>query len=140
MKFTESKNYLDYMNAISSNDYPAARLALFACVNQPEFINNPIQHSYLLQLIGQVFFAEGDKERALQYYSESENVDKEGFLAKLEFAKFLARGVCDKSAAISKCQKIIADVSSKPFPESEDDFSSDWYIQNAQMIIDELQE
>lgn len=59
---------------------------------------------------------------------------------KLRFAKFVGRKLKDIDQAIQICTEIISSAEANPQSESEAESRSDWYIRNANELIDELKE
>jgi tetratricopeptide (TPR) repeat protein len=134
MKFSESADYMLYIDAKARGDIFSAKRAIEMCIVTPEFRSNRAQHAYLLQLMGKLYFDSGNTTEALQHYHRAEDVDPESLLVKLFFAKFLVEQLNDKQSAIAKCEQIISLALENPFPESDDDFGSAEYIEKAKTL------
>jgi len=89
------------------------------------------------QRLGSVLFRSGDEISSRVLFELSEELDKGSLLAKLDYAKFLIEHVNDRDAALRKCEEIIGEATVRPFEESEDDFSSEQYIEAASRLIRE---
>jgi tetratricopeptide (TPR) repeat protein len=142
MRFSENKNYLEYINQYASEQYKVARLAILRCIDELKAesasTDYPAQMSFLLQKTGDLFFLEGQTQEALSHYELSVLTDPDSLLAKYYFAKFLVEKVRDNDAALKKCDEIISIATDSPFPESDDDYGSSDYIKMAIELKDKL--
>jgi tetratricopeptide (TPR) repeat protein len=134
MNLAESPHYLLFIDAILKKDFDAAKAALLVCLNMPEFKEDPFDHVDILQTLGDVCFQEGDVEKALEYYRESEEINPNEVQDKYFFAKFLAEKIKDTSAAIAKCDQIIALAKKNPFPKIGDGYGSEDFIEKAEVL------
>src|SRR5215469_9642859 len=103
MRFSESSDYLAYIDARARGDLSAALRALRDCLKEKEFTLNPTQHAYLLQTIGDVHFQQGDQDLARTSYQRAEVIDPRSLLFKYNFALFLAEKIADRNEALTKC-------------------------------------
>jgi tetratricopeptide (TPR) repeat protein len=92
----------------------------------------------LIQRLGSLMFAGGDRNSALALYEVSLDLDEGSLLAKLEYAKFLWHEMGEAVLAREKCLEVIQAASSNPFPESDDDFGSDEYAEAANRLLNEI--
>ena len=134
MKYSESTDYLQHMHHKVNGDFGAAKESLKLCLDHPDFRNDPIQHADLLQRLGELCFLDGQVREALKYYEQSEQADPDSLLVKYYFAEFVGFRMGDKQSAIDKCDVIILEARSRPFPETEDDISSDAYLRKAEQL------
>jgi tetratricopeptide (TPR) repeat protein len=134
MKYSESSDYMDYAQSKARGDIASAKLSLAVCLSIPEFKNQPSQYADLLQRMGELCFLDGERERALKYYEESETADPNSLLVKYYRAEFLGSRVGDKKTAVAMCDRIVSIARDHPFAESEDDFSSEAYIAKAERL------
>ena len=131
MKFSDNQNYLEYMDHYAHEHYELARFAIYRCIEDLKTSPNSIQLSELLALTGKLFFMEGNVREAIHQYELSEAADSESLLPKYFFAKFLGEFLKDHIRAIQKCDEIIYFATRFPFPNTEDDYGSDDYINMA---------
>src|SRR5215210_3662965 len=94
----------------------------------------------LIQRLGTLLLAGGDRSSALALYEASEEIDDGSLLVKLEFAKFLWNEMKDGSLASRKCREIIQIAARNPFPETDGDFSSAEYSTAAWRLLNEIEE
>ena len=134
MKYSESSDYMVYAQCKAAGDIAGARVALMACLNHPEFKSQAAQYADLLQRMGELYFLEGQHQAALQYYRQSEIADRDSLLVKYYFAEFLGMVFGDKKSASDICDRIVSIARNNPFSESDDDFSSDAYIEKAEQL------
>jgi tetratricopeptide (TPR) repeat protein len=130
MKYSESRNYQDFIAYKAQGDFEGAKQALLRCLEELSD-KDRVQKADLLQRIGDLFFEQNDSTRALEYYDKSEATDPESLLAPYYYAKFLAEKLRSYESAIAKCDSIIARAKASPFAATEDDFSSDDYLRMA---------
>jgi tetratricopeptide (TPR) repeat protein len=134
MKYSDSTDYMNYAQSKARGDIAAAKRSLTACLNLAAFRNEPPQYADLLQRMGELCFLDGEIEKALKYYEESEGADPDSLLVKYYRAEFLGTRVGDKKGAIAICDRIISIARDCPSPESDDDFSSEAYIDKAERL------
>ena len=134
MKYSESSDYMDYVRSKATGDIAAAKASLAACLRQPALRTEPDQYADLLQRMGELCFLEGNREEAVSHYAESERANPKSLLVKYYRAEFLGKRIGDKRAAIEICDLIISIAHDEPFAETEDDFSSDAYVEKAQQL------
>lgn len=134
MNYSESGDYLKYGACMARDDLEGAKSALQKCLDDPRLNSDPIKHSDLLRRMGELQFDFGHKAEALWYFRAAEEADPQSLLMKLYFARFLARKMGDKEAAISHCELILSIARQRPFPKSEDDFGSDEYAYQAEEL------
>jgi tetratricopeptide (TPR) repeat protein len=135
MKFSESHNYIQYINSRASGDLPSAKQAVQACLDTPEFKESHLQFAFLLQLQGDLYFETEDTEKALHYYQRAEDIDSDAIVVMYFFARFLAERIKDPKAALAKCDRIIAIVSQKSAKVDRTDAE---YVEKATALKDEL--
>ena len=135
MKYSQSRNYLDYMDAYAAGDLQRARTALEACLGEVQQSGSPAQQADLLQRIGGIEHELGNVADALKFFRESESADRDSLLAKYQFARFLAEKLMDHDAARRKCDEILELATVRPFAESEDDFGSEEYQRMAKALM-----
>ena len=75
---------------------------------------------------------EGDSHQAARLLIDSEMADPDSLLVKLYVAEFLGARLGDREAAVKKCEEVIEIAMRAPFAESDDDFSSEAYVQKAE--------
>jgi len=137
MHYTQNNNYLKYIEHRASGNIDSALESLKRCIEDPAVQSDAIQHADLLQRIGILFFEKGNTEEAIKHFEQSEKTDPTSLLMPYYYAKFLAESVGRFNEAIAKCETIVDRAQSNPFEESEDDFSSEYYIQMANTLKDE---
>jgi tetratricopeptide (TPR) repeat protein len=132
MKFSENKNYLEYINQYSYENYTPARQAISRCMEDliAERID-PDQLSYLLQITGNLYFLEGKPQDALEQYELSELAAPVSPLTKYFFATFLYEKAKNYDLAIKKCNEMIILVTSSLFVTTENDYSAQDYLKMA---------
>ena len=89
MKYSDSHDYMAYAQSKAQGDIASAKLSLAACLILPEFKNEAHQYADLLQRMGELCHLDGEWERALRYYEESEMADPDSLLVKYYRAEFL---------------------------------------------------
>jgi tetratricopeptide (TPR) repeat protein len=138
MKYSDSHDYMAYAQSKAKGDIASAKLSLAACLILPEFKNEPPQYADLLQRMGELCLLDGERERALKYYEESEMADPDSLLVKYYHAEILGMRIGDKKAAAAICDQIVSIARDRPFAESDHDFSSDTYIEKAERLKSSL--
>lgn len=133
MKYSENRNYQDFIARKAQGDVEGAKQALLRCLSE---LNDKdrVQKADLLQRIGNLFFEQNDSTKALEYYDKSEATDPESLLAPYYYAKFLAEKLHRYESAIAKCDSIIARANASPFVATDADFSSDDYLRMAREL------
>ena len=127
-----------YVLAMSENRFEDAKQYLLEAVIATKQVDARPVLSGLAQRFGSISLKQGDKFGAIALYEFSEALDATSLLAKLDYAKFLLDEVGDKVTAEAKCGEIIATATSHPFPGTDDDFSSDEYIEAATRVINKI--
>ncbi|GAC1376477.1 MAG: hypothetical protein NVS3B3_15860 [Aquirhabdus sp.] len=139
-RLSKNKNYINYMVFKVNGDFGNSIIAMNACIKDVE--GDPNAHlskiSFLLQELGTLKYLNGEIKEAFELYERSLIVDKDSLLAELRYAKFLARECMEFEKAIGKCDFIIETTTNSPFLESEEDFGSNYYLQNAQELKSEI--
>jgi len=138
MKFSDSTDYLAYIDAKARGDLSGALRALHACLSTEEFRRDRIQHAHLLQTIGDVYFEYGDRVEARRSYEKAEAVDPNSLFFKHNFAVFLLEKISDKPAALKRCEEIIESGEANPTRETDKDFGSDKYVQLAKRLAERI--
>lgn len=136
MKYSEIADYKQYGICVGANDYAGALKALEKCLAMPEIKINLVQHADLMQRKGIIYFRLGDVKRAIECFDKSESIDPTSLLVPYLYAKFLLNQLGDFATAIDKCDEIIARALAHPFPETDDDLSSEWYVKKASELKD----
>ncbi len=130
-----NEDYNNYVFFISNNEFKSAEEAIKKCIKNIE-VSDQVdfdQLSYLYQCLGNVLYSNGDLKKALNFYKTSIEVANFSLLSLLQFSKFLAG--CNKyKPAIENCNKIIEMATKNPYPESETDFSSEYYLNKAREL------
>ncbi len=127
----------EYIDALADSRFEdAKRHLLVAIASVKERGESPVLAG-LAQRLGSILLKQGDKLGALGLYEISECLDSESLLTKLDYAKFLMFEMGDTAAAGAKCQGIIASATAKPFPGSDEDFSSEEYAEAAGRLLRE---
>ena len=132
--------YNEYVNAVFENRLEDAKQHLIEAIKTAKERDALPVLAGIAGRFGSILLKQGDKFGAIAFYELSEELDRKSLLPKLEYAKFLLRELGDKNKSISKCKEIIAIASANPFLESDDDFSSDEYIEATQKVLDEANE
>ncbi len=114
MKFSESQHYIQYINSKAAGDIEAAKQAVQACLDTPEFNKDTLQHAYLLQVQGNLYLDANEKQKALHCYEKAEALNPIALPAMYFFAKFLAEKMGDKEKAIAKCDQIAQIANQQP--------------------------
>jgi tetratricopeptide (TPR) repeat protein len=135
MKYSENRNYRDYMDLYASGDLNGALGALENCLNDMTPGESPAHAADLLQRIGTLEFELGRPELARACFEQAEQRDPGSLLVQIQSAKFLAQRIGDQAGARAKCEAVIAKARSAPFPESDEDFGSDDYIAMAMSLL-----
>lgn len=136
MRYTQNQHYLEHIEHRATGDIDSALESLKLCIETPDVQADVVQHADLLQRIGMLFFEKGDIEKSIYCFEQSEKIDTASLLMPYYYAKFLAERVGRLNEAIVKCETIIRRAENNPFDESEDDFSSSYYIQMAKELKD----
>jgi hypothetical protein len=131
--------YEDYVLAAADGRIEDAKRHLLVALRDAKAKNALPVVAGLVQRLGSLLLAGGDRIAALALYEISEELDRGSLLVRLEFAKFLWRGANDRQLAIDKCNEIVESASSHPFPESEDDFGSMEYSESALRLLEEIE-
>ncbi len=108
----------------------AKKLLLIALLDENSR-HSPSIKAGIIQRLANLLFGDGDISSARILYCISEDIDPGSLLAKYEHAKFLLEEISDTHATIEKCDEIIRIAHEKPFLETDDDFSSEQYINAA---------
>lgn len=132
MRVSDDPHYLSYMNHFASGNYPMARRDLEQCLKSELYPQG--FKAYFLRSIGMTYFHEGNHDKAREYYVLSEQADFSSLLPQYYFAKFLAEKLGDYEEAIAKCEKMIGTAMTSPFPKTEEEFSSDYYLLKATQL------
>jgi tetratricopeptide (TPR) repeat protein len=132
MNLSENQHYLSYMKLFVDRKYDSAVAELEECMN--DFRGDQIKESFLLSVIGNVYFSDGKIEKSLEYYSMSEMADAGSLQPKFYFAKFLAEKLKSYDKAIKKCEEIVRLAEKNPCDKTDDDFGSEYYISKAEEI------
>jgi tetratricopeptide (TPR) repeat protein len=137
MKFSDNKNYQEYMRHYPRGDYLSARLAIERCqtdLQAESDLPDPTQSSYLFKVIADLFFLEGNKAEAVRHYELSEKADPTSLIAIYYYAKFLAEKLREVGGAEKKCDRIIELANNPSFNFPENDLSRDEYIEMATQL------
>jgi tetratricopeptide (TPR) repeat protein len=132
MKLSENEHYLNHMKLFVDRRYDSAVEELGQCLN--DFRGDKINESFLLSVIGNIYFSDGKIEKSIEYYSMSELADAESLQPKFYFAKFLAEKLKKYGEAIKKCEEIAHLAEKNPRDETDDDFGGEYYISKAEEI------
>lgn len=133
MKYSENRNYQEFMSRKANGDIEGAKQALLKCLDELSE-TDLVQRSDLLQRIGDLFFEQGNIVKALEYYESSESCDPSSLLSPYYYAKFLSEKLHEYERAIAKCDSVIARATASPFKGTKDDFSSDDYVRMAREL------
>jgi predicted Zn-dependent protease len=136
MKLSECPDYLAFGSARARGNLLEAEQALERCLSTPD-LDVP-QRAFLLQLLGDVKFNQGDRAGALQRYQDAENLDPNSVVAKYKYAKFLAEKVKNSASAVEKCDEIIHLISTQKCAELGQVDSIEPYLEQAQQLRDRL--
>jgi tetratricopeptide (TPR) repeat protein len=134
MKFSENAHYLEYMTAFADGRYDLATEALERCLK--DFDDTSYQKSFLLTQLGEISFLQGDVDRCLGYFALAEDADPESLQPRYVFAEFLARRLRRFEEASMFCGEIIEAATANPFAETDEEFSSAYYIAKANALKD----
>lgn len=129
---------LEYLEALHEHRYDEAKWLLLKAIVFEKQIGVPAMLAGLCQRLGTVMFRQGDQAAALCIYELSEEIDPGSLLCKLEYARFLFQEAGDKDSATKKCMDLIALAQREPFGETDDDFSSEQYIDAAKRILEKI--
>lgn len=133
MKFSENANYLEYISAFADNRYELAGESLEKCLNDVE---RTFEKSFLLSQLGEIAFLQGYVDRSIGYFESAVEADSMSLQPRYIFAEFLARKLGRLDEAINRCDQIILSAEENPFEESDEEFSSDYYIAKANELRD----
>jgi tetratricopeptide (TPR) repeat protein len=138
MKSSESAAYLMYGRAFAYGNYRKSLdyLLDFVSENQKEF--ELCERADMIQRIGDAYYHLGDIGLALFFYQLGMDCDRGSLLPKLQFAKFVGRRLKNIDHAIQICNEIISLAEANHQNASEEELGSEWYIRNANELIDEL--
>ena len=131
--------YEDYVLAASEGRIEEAKQFLLVALRDARVKRAYPVMAGMVQRLGSLLHAGGDRNSALALYEISEDLDEGSLLTRLEHAKFLWKEAHDADLAIKKCIEIVQRASSHPFPGSEDDFSSAEYSEAATRLLTEIQ-
>ena len=129
MKFSEMPEYISYMNYYSRSDFPNAVVALEEAIRNHKSVLSIDQISDIVRRIGIVKYKAGDKMGAIAAYRDAEKQNPTSMLISYQFAKFLLSDLGRRSEGLRKCDKMIQKLNSSFFSETDDDFSSEQYMQ-----------
>lgn len=124
MKFSDSKNYLSYIDRTANGDIKGAMQAIKRCLLE---FRAPQQYSFLLQVLGNLHFLIGDVENSKKCFSESELADPTSLICKYLYAKFLADKLMEYENAIKKCNEIGSILASERSRQIDDNISDSQY-------------
>jgi tetratricopeptide (TPR) repeat protein len=116
-----------YLSAYARDNYAEAISALDQCLADPGGDWDAPQIADLLRRKGDLLFMQGRIDGAAELYCAAEKADPTSLLVKCIHARFLLEKVGDRQGAIRKCEEVIAAATEQPFPETDDDFSSEYY-------------
>ena len=136
---TFSPGQYEYVVALSENRLDDAKKHLVEMIKAAKTLESRPVLSGLAQRLGSIVLQQGDKYGAIAMYELSEALDKGSLLAKLDYAKFLFNQLGDGVSAQNKCNEIIAEATTNPFEETDDDFGSGMYIEAAKRILDAIE-
>jgi predicted Zn-dependent protease len=126
------------MRLREAKDYVGAIESLRACINEARGDRyEAVLHADLLQRIGDLQLEQGLREAAFESHALALKTDPASLLARLQFAKLLARAG-ERQRAIAECVSILKTIEETPFDESEDDFGSDYYAREAKRLREAL--
>ncbi|WP_067064973.1 hypothetical protein [Roseateles chitosanitabidus] len=129
----------DYVLAIAEGRLEDAKTHLFDALTSlgpgAEAVRSGIS-----QRLGSILLKQGDTVTAMALYELSEALDEGSLSAKLQHAKFLFRELGDRTAAELKCEEVAEIARATPFPDSDDDFGSEGYLQAVRRLIAEIRE
>jgi tetratricopeptide (TPR) repeat protein len=134
VKYSDNKDYIQYVRAYAQDDYSEATSALDKCLNDPRCRWEAAQIADLLRRKGDLLFLQGSARAALELYCAAEKADPDSLLVKCMHARFLLEKLGDAEQAIKKCEEIISTATKRPFPETSADFSSEYYRDLAEGI------
>lgn len=134
MKYSENDDYMHYVMAYAQGDYAEAMSALDKCLNDPGGGWDAAHSADLLRRKGDLLFFQGMVAAASELYCAAEDADPDSLLMKCMHAQFLLEKIGDVGGAIRKCEEIITAATQEPFPETDDDFSSEHYRSLAEEI------
>jgi len=118
----------EYIQALSNNQLDEAKYYLIIAIMEIKKKGSEAVSSGIAQRFGEICFAQGDKHSAIFLHELSEILDQDSLLPKLNYAKFLWHKMHDKRRALAKCEDIIFLAQTRPSSETDDDFSSQEYI------------
>jgi hypothetical protein len=131
--------YKEFVIAFGDRRYEDAKSFLLKAILYAKKTGSDTLLAGFAQRLGLIFLKGGDRASAIVLYELSEALDKGSLLDKLNYAKFLFVEFGDPVLAKQKCLEIIDDANSRPFPESDDDFGSDYYINSAKNILQNIE-
>jgi hypothetical protein len=129
----------EYVLALAKGELETAKQHLCIAISAANEMHSPTVLSGLAQRLGSLLLKQGDLLTARALYELSENLDSTSLLARLDYAKFLWNEIKDRQEALAKANSVIEIATQNPFPESEDDFSSEDYIKGAKRLIAEIE-
>lgn len=138
---SSDQNYIDYIQFIVIGNLEQAKISLknsIEVMQNKENINIDTL-SYLYQKLGSLIYLKGDEKQAIELYDLSIKVANESLISKLLYAKFLINECKKYQLAINMCNSIIESATNTPYPESETDFSSEHYLNQAKELINECE-
>ncbi|MGH6839231.1 MAG: hypothetical protein ACREDT_10625 [Methylocella sp.] len=140
MKRSVSESYLMYGRAFAYGNYRKSLGCLldFVSENQKEF--ELCERADMIHRIGDAYYHLGDTGLALFFYQVGMDCDRGSLSPKLRFAKFVGKRLNNIDYAIKLCTEIISSAETNPQSESEEESGSEWYIRNANELINELRE
>lgn len=121
----------DYVQALSLGRLDEAKACLLLALSSARAVNAEPVVAGVVQRFGELCFSQGDNTTAIFLYEISECLDQNSLLVRLDYAKFLAEKIKDKPGAYKKCNEIIEMARNNPFPETDDDFGSQEYLDAA---------
>ncbi len=110
----------------------------FISENQKEF--ELCERAFMTHRIGDAYYHLGDIGLALYFYQVGMDCDPGSLSPKLRFANFVGRRLKNIDHAIQICTEIISSAEANPQNESDEESGSEWYIRNANELINELRE
>lgn len=125
-----------YLEALSTNRLEDAKASLLSGIRVAKQVDARLVIAGFTQRLGSILWKQGDHNGAMACYEIAETLDQGSLLAMLDYAKFLLSEVGDSSAAEAKCNDIIGQATSNPFPSTDHDFSSDEYIAAARRVLE----
>lgn len=128
MKLSEDEDYLRYGESLAEGDFDAALASLQLCIEKARQAGSTAEQAFLIGLEGNVELERGDSAKARSKFEEAERVDNYSPWILYSIARYIFEYMKDYKSTIERCDRIIERSTHQPWPKTEFDEGSNYYI------------